>query len=278
MGSTIALGEGSESPGLVSVSLGLVSTAILATTSVALLRGALSENTSRLVMLASRAATAEAHVRHGKERLHELNATIGGVAVASRLLLQPRGGPTGRKRAQLEAMLESEMARLERMLSDRGEEPVDVVCLDDVLLPLVVAERSLAHPVRWERSGCCAVGRADDIAEVVHILLANAARHAPGYVTELAVRPTDDVVEVWVSDNGPGVPESVRNTLFEWGSRGPGSPGQGIGLQLARRLMSEQGGQLRLEDSAPGQGAVFVASLPAAPPAAAEPAELAEDL
>ena len=67
-------------------------------------------------------------------------------------------------------------------------------------------------------------------------------------------------------DDGPGVPDDLRGSLFAWGARGPTSPGQGIGLQLAKRLMVEQAGNLTLEsDGRPG-GATFVLSIPSSPP------------
>jgi signal transduction histidine kinase len=50
--------------------------------------------------------------------------------------------------------------------------------------------------------------------------------------------------------------------LFTTGARDPNSPGQGLGLSIAKRLMSERGGSLVLADS-PTNGATFVARLPA---------------
>ena len=106
------------------------------------------------------------------------------------------------------------------------------------------------------------LGRADDLSEVVHILLANAARHAPGEVTTVTAKVAGDVVEIRVADTGPGIEPWMRGELFQWGTRRPGSPGQGIGLQLGRRLMLEQGGDLRLDSSR--RGAEFVIVVPAA--------------
>jgi signal transduction histidine kinase len=54
----------------------------------------------------------------------------------------------------------------------------------------------------------------------------------------------------------------VRERLFEWGARGPGSRGQGIGLNVAWSLAESQGGYLHLRDTS-GPGATFVVGLPA---------------
>ena len=112
------------------------------------------------------------------------------------------------------------------------------------------------------RTGCSAAGRTDDISEVVNILLNNAAAHAPGATAKIEVRRVEGSVEIAVSDSGPGVPSAVSDHMFEWGARGPTSTGQGIGLNVAQRLMSEQGGYLRVVTH-PLRAATFVVGLPA---------------
>jgi signal transduction histidine kinase len=239
--------------------------AALGAMAAALLRQAIHDNAHRLVELAHRAATAEVSVRHGQEQLHELHATVAGVAQASRLLIQP-GGPSGAQRARLESLLDSEMSRLERMLTRRGQQSVEDLLVDEVLLPLVETQRTLGTEVRFASSGLRALGRADDVAEAMHILLSNAARHAPNAAVTVTTTRRGDSIEIRVSDDGPGVPAALRSSLFEWGTRSSTSPGQGIGLQLARRLMVAQAGNLQLESEGRAGGATFVLSIPASPP------------
>ncbi|MFN6954007.1 MAG: two-component system sensor histidine kinase NtrB [Acetobacteraceae bacterium] len=74
-------------------------------------------------------------------------------------------------------------------------------------------------------------------------------------------------LQVTVRDNGPGVPEEIRATLFEpfvTTKRG----GQGLGLALVAKLVADQGGLIEC-DSRPGR-TVFRLSLPVAP---ADPGE-----
>lgn len=257
-------GRQPSAPSPLAIVIGSIGAVVLCGTAVAMFRQTLADNSRRLVSLAHRAATAEANVRHGKEKMHELHATIAGVAQASRLLIQI-DTPLGPRRDRLERMLDSEMARLERMLSERGTQPVTAVALDEVLQPLVDSQRTLGSRVVYEPSAHRVLGRFDDIAEAVHILLHNAARHAPGAPAQVSTVRSGDTVEIRVADQGPGVPAEMRDSLFQWGTRRPGSPGQGIGLQLARRLVLEQDGNLRLETHDEHPGAVFVITLPAAP-------------
>jgi signal transduction histidine kinase len=83
-----------------------------------------------------------------------------------------------------------------------------------------------------------------------------------------AQAPSERTVEIRVIDNGPGVAQDVRNTIFEPGvSTKKG--GWGVGLSLARRIVEDvHGGRLFLAPTE--RGATFVMVLPAAERAAAE--------
>lgn len=261
----LAAGQPAQARFLLSGLVMVAGVALLLSAAAVMLRQSINDNARQLASLARRAATAEVSVRHGRERMHELHATVAGIAQASLLLLQD-GGPSGGQRRRLEALMGSEMARLERMLTRRGQQPVAPVHVDEVLRPLVDTQRTLGGDIRFQESGLHALGRADDLAEVVHILLSNAARHAPCAPVTVSARPHEDHVEVRVTDEGPGVPDTLRPTLFTWGGRGAGSPGQGIGLQLAKRLMLEQSGNLTLEERGRPGGATFVLTIPSCPP------------
>ncbi len=93
-------------------------------------------------------------------------------------------------------------------------------------------------------------------------LLDNALRHGGEHV-EIAVQVTPEIVRVIVSDDGPGIPATIRDRVFERFSReGAPSTGFGLGLAIARALAEAQGGNLTLDERA--RGARFVVELPAA--------------
>lgn len=69
-----------------------------------------------------------------------------------------------------------------------------------------------------------------------------------------------DANEVWVVDDGPGVPEPLRATMFEPYVSGRRS-GTGLGLAIARRIAVEHGWSLRHEPVTP-RGAAFVVRIP----------------
>ncbi len=73
-------------------------------------------------------------------------------------------------------------------------------------------------------------------------------------------RATDTML-VAVSDNGPGIPEDQRTSIFNVFESSKGARGTGIGLPVSRKILREHGGRVRVEGG-PGQGARFVLSWP----------------
>ncbi|MDN4161752.1 sensor histidine kinase [Nocardioides abyssi] len=251
-------GGANDAAGVAALLFDVLGTGVLLAAAVALIRVVGGE----VLGLNVRLERLEAELREGRARQHEVGATIAGIASASHLLQTQRTMPAG-SRQTLERMIDSEAARLQRLMDDRPVGAVVATDLDAVLEPLLVAHRSRGRVVRWRPGGVVATCRPDDVAEVVNILLENAAQHGGPGVT-VATLVGDGSVEIRVSDEGPGVPAAIARRIFEWGERRAGSTGQGIGLHVARRLMVEQGGDLHL---APGDpGAVFVATLPAVAP------------
>jgi signal transduction histidine kinase len=99
------------------------------------------------------------------------------------------------------------------------------------------------------------------IERIVENLLANAAKHTPPSATIwLSVRAVGRGAEIVVADDGPGVPQSLRESLFNPFERGPSanpqSPGVGLGLSLVARFAELHGGRAWVEER-PGGGAAF---------------------
>ncbi|QSG04439.1 sensor histidine kinase [Halapricum desulfuricans] len=108
--------------------------------------------------------------------------------------------------------------------------------------------------------------RADELlASVLHNLLSNAVAHndsdAPHVV--VTVETDAETVSIRVADDGPGIAEAERETLFERGELGADSDGSGIGLYIVDMLVDRYGGSITVEDSDLG-GAAFGLELPRA--------------
>ncbi|HEY1861040.1 MAG TPA: protoglobin domain-containing protein [Gemmataceae bacterium] len=110
------------------------------------------------------------------------------------------------------------------------------------------------------------------LREVFANLVANAVNYLdkePGRV-EITCREDGDFYVFGVVDNGPGIPEPIRDRLFEPFVRGPAGAqsrpeGSGLGLYFVRTVIEQGGGRVWVE-STPGQGSRFWFTVPRVPP------------
>lgn len=107
---------------------------------------------------------------------------------------------------------------------------------------------------------------ADDMLEsVFRNLLNNAIVHNDKELREVTVSATtdDEWVRIRVADNGPGIPDDRKETVFGKEQKGLDSSGTGVGLYLVETLVTQYGGDVWIEDNDP-DGAIFVVELPLA--------------
>lgn len=100
---------------------------------------------------------------------------------------------------------------------------------------------------------------ADKLREALNILLTNSVRFAPteSRISVGVARMANGDAQIQVADNGIGVPEQYKDTLFD-----PVPDGEGIGLDKVKAIVDAHHGTIRLEDN-PGGGSIFVITLPA---------------
>ncbi|WP_276301082.1 sensor histidine kinase [Halorussus lipolyticus] len=103
--------------------------------------------------------------------------------------------------------------------------------------------------------------RADELLpRIFSNLLRNAVEHNDGDPeVRVNVDEGDDTATVRVADNGPGIPDGERSTLFERGDNTGAK--HGLGLYLVRTLVERYGGSAELTETGP-EGSVFAVELP----------------
>jgi signal transduction histidine kinase len=106
------------------------------------------------------------------------------------------------------------------------------------------------------------------LERMVENLVMNAIKHTPeGTAISISVERLADALILSVEDEGPGVPDELKEAIFEpfrHGGAPEHTPGTGIGLALVSQFAKVQGGQAWVEDRV-GGGASFRISLPAEP-------------
>ena len=102
----------------------------------------------------------------------------------------------------------------------------------------------------------------DRLMQVMSNLMSNAAKFSPaGSMVELFLEDRGDAWRVAVRDQGPGIPEGARATIFDSftqveGVRSTKHPGTGLGLTICRKIIQMHGGVIAF-DTEVGRGTTF---------------------
>ena len=114
---------------------------------------------------------------------------------------------------------------------------------------------------------------AASVTEVLYTLLDNASKYSPPgtTITVRADAHDDRYIRLSVSDEGPGIPDDMRERVFEKFFRIPAREphdrrrgGIGLGLPIARRLVESQAGRIWIEAAGTARGTTVAMTLPVA--------------
>lgn len=106
----------------------------------------------------------------------------------------------------------------------------------------------------------------DVLNKIIFNLLGNAVKYAAGKI-ELRLELFNDRFDISVGDDGPGIPESEKNKIFEAFyqlDKDNNSSGTGIGLAFSKMLSEKHNGSISIENSK-WNGALFKLSVPVMP-------------
>lgn len=209
---------------------------------------------------------------------HELRTPLTAIRAFTEILRDNPDLPTEERARYLEIMA-TETERLTRMVNQvldlaRLESGQASWQVTDVDLRSVVEEaasataqlftdKEVALDVEVDGPGPLAHVDRDGVMQVLLNLLSNAVKVTPpsGRV-RVAVRADDGTARIDVSDDGPGVPPSDRELIFDRFRRGAAG-GTGLGLAISRRIVEQFGGTLHVSDcGGDGRGATFTVGLP----------------
>jgi PAS domain S-box-containing protein len=127
--------------------------------------------------------------------------------------------------------------------------------------------RALEYEVRLEtQAGHSTYGSASELREVFVNLIVNAVDAMPrGGKLSISCCRKNDRLQLQFSDNGMGMPEDVRQKIFEPFFSTKGAHGTGLGLSVSYSIIERHEGSISVV-SQPGSGTVFTIDLPAVMP------------
>ncbi len=127
--------------------------------------------------------------------------------------------------------------------------------------------RGLEYQIRLEaEAGQNTYGSASELREVFVNMIVNAVDAMPrGGKLLIQCRRNDNRLQLQFSDNGMGMPDDVRQKIFEPFFSTKGAHGTGLGLSVSYSIIERHEGSISVV-SQPGRGATFTIDLPAAMP------------
>jgi len=219
-------------------------------------------------------SAAPVHARAFDHALDEvLRSPLDRIIESAERIVERSDGPLRSDYASYGNDIAAAARHLLSVLTSMSEEPagkqhsIDLAALAGeavVMLDSSAEEKGVV--IQSEGSGALhASGDERAVIQILVNLIANAIRHSPeGGIVRLGFRSAGGRAWVTVSDEGPGVEAADQQRIFERFERAQSrGDGTGLGLAISRRLARSMGGDVTL-DSAPGQGASFTVTLPAA--------------
>ena len=189
-------------------------------------------------------------------------------AIKSKQDLNEAMGRIESEAIRMSGLVES-LLTLTRMdeLENMKKKPSDLIELAQASVKdASVAHQDISFRVSSELKSCILEIDGDRIKQVLTNLLANAARFAPkSSEVTVEVKEQDSKIRVSVIDRGEGVPESLREKIFDRfyridNSRNRETGGSGLGLAIAKSIIDAHGGKIWVDET-PGGGATFVFEL-----------------
>jgi two-component system sensor histidine kinase SenX3 len=211
---------------------------------------------------------------------HELKTPVGAMALLAEALADCAADPTAVRR--FAGRVQHEADRLGRLVQEllslsrlQGADPLpeqEPVSVDRVVAEAVDRARTAAAAagiriVRGGERGATVLGSESQLVTALGNLIENAVHYSPdGTQVAVAVRRTEDAVELTVTDQGIGIAEKDLERVFERfyradPARSRATGGTGLGLAIVKHVATNHGGEVRVW-SVEGSGSTFTLRLP----------------
>lgn len=148
-----------------------------------------------------------------------------------------------------------------KTIRDAREEEVKIVDIDKIVRETMdkfvssVGEMNIDVEMECEEVGCKVEG-GPLLTELFSNILENSIRHSGGVLLRVSSEEKEEEIVFSIEDDGRGIPDDVKDRIFERGFREGKAAGTGLGMFLVKEISESYGGRVEVKDSELG-GARF---------------------
>lgn len=210
---------------------------------------------------------------------HELRQPLANIYLAAAIL---EGEPSEERRSRATKVILRSATRLGAVIDDLADVTrlqASAIRVDPTVLRLqdiIAAATDAARPAIEQKQQCLKTdampdpplwisGDAMRLEQVFGNLLSNASKYSPeGAEISISSREEHGRAVVVVRDTGVGIRRDMLEAIFDpWVRESTGgTTGLGIGLTIARNLVTQHGGRIAAHSDGPGRGSTFAVELP----------------
>lgn len=210
--------------------------------------------------------------------VHELRAPLTSIQGSIKTIIQTGTALDPETRALLLEAIDRQSDRLARLLDDlmvaarldaepssAAAGPVSLRALTEAVVGEFRARGTHTLVIEAEPGPCTVETDERRVEHILSNLLDNALKYSPkGSTVIVRLRQDGRGVALSVEDQGPGIPEHLRDRIFDRFYQGAvPARGAGLGLYICRRLAETMGARVRLE-GATQSGSTFTLTIPTA--------------
>jgi signal transduction histidine kinase len=214
--------------------------------------------------------------------IHDLRNPLGAIEMSWKVLSLLLPEDARRANADILEVAQANMTRMRRLVDtlldvsrlETGETALSLVPVDLAELAgslahsqSVLAQQGVTFRLDFPPNLPAVPADRDKIERVLANLLDNAIKYSPRHsVIALSCQCSGEWVDVWITDQGPGIPAEERQRIFERFAQVEGQKrGFGLGLSYCKLAVERHGGKIWVEEGEDGRGSRFVFRLPVGP-------------
>ncbi|RLF64335.1 MAG: hypothetical protein DRN33_02395 [Thermoplasmata archaeon] len=116
------------------------------------------------------------------------------------------------------------------------------------------------YELEFKIKGNCTIKADEAIHSVIDNIVRNAVVHSGTDRMDIEMKSNNEECEIRIADYGKGIPDKIKEKIFDERFKHGDTGGSGLGLYIVRKTIERYGGSIHVENNEPN-GTVFVIKL-----------------